>query len=75
MRECGTSLILPFMKSAHSIASDVGRLGQFLGIGDRWTYFDVHTSAAAAEALQRWALLRQLRDLQPPFEPSEAGQT
>lgn len=63
------------MKSAQSIAGDVGRLGQFLGIGDRWTYYDIHTRAAAAEALQRWALLRQLRDLQPQLEPSEARQT
>lgn len=63
------------MKSAQSVAGDIGRLGQFLGIGDRWTYFDVHSNTAAAEALQRWALLRQLRDLQPPFEPSEARPT
>ncbi len=63
------------MKSAQNIAGDVGRLGQFLGIGDRWTYFDAHTRTAAAEALQRWALLRQLRELQAPLEPSEARST
>jgi hypothetical protein len=74
LRGPSTSLILPVMKSAQNIAGDIGRLGQFLGIGDRWTYFDVPISAAAAEALQRWALLRQLHEFQLPLEPSEARQ-
>lgn len=63
------------MKSAQSNVGDIGRLGQFLGIGDRWTYFDVDTGAAAAAALQRWALLRQLRELQAPLAAPEAQQT
>jgi len=62
------------MKSVQIIAGDIERLGQFLGMGQRLPYADVHAEAAAASALQRWALLRQLQELQLPTTSPEAGQ-
>lgn len=50
---------------------DIRRLGQFLGLGQHWGYVDVNSQEAAEMALARWALLRQLRELQPP--PGKAG--
>ena len=58
------------MNPPKNIAADIDRLGQHLGLQECWTYLDVHSQAAAASALQQWALLRELREWQLAQHPS-----
>ena len=57
------SLILVGMNPAAQNPDDIHRLGHFLGLGENWGYVDVSVDKVVEQALARWALLRQLREL------------